>query len=142
MKLKDNLKTVRLSSTEAKMVDQFIEQNPAIDNFSSLARIAILDLIAKKGSITLRPLVQEEAGKKPSFLWDYDLGESQIREILSGPLEQRKWLVAKILEHAKFDEVWKYLTPRDVERDLPSLRLNPKTREHWAFAVKIWREMR
>lgn len=124
------------------MVDQFIEQNPAIDSFSSLARIAILDLIAKKGSITLRPLVQEEAAKKPSFLWDYDLGESQIREILAGPLEKRKWLVGKILEQAKFVEVWKYLTPRDVERDLPHLRLNPKTREHWEFAIRKWKEMR
>lgn len=139
MKNKGNLKTVRLSTKETTLIEQFLNQNPAIENFSALARIAILDLIAKNGTIPLRPIVTEPPAQRPSFLWDYDLSRGQIREILSGPLAQRKWLVARILEHASFDEIWDYLTPRDIERDLQSLRLLPKTREHWEYAIKRWR---
>lgn len=141
MKSKGNLKTVRLANKEMGSVGKFLETNPAIGNFSSLARIAILDFIAKHGSIPLRPIVEEKYVEKPSFIWDYDMSEGEIREILSGPIEKRKWLVARILEHAKFNEVWKYLTPRDIERDLPTLRLSQKTREHWEYALKRWRQI-
>jgi hypothetical protein len=140
MRLKGNLKTVRLGEKEIKLVEEFLGQNPSIENFSTLARIAILDFVAKKGTISIRPILDEEPKKRPSFLWDYDLSESQVKEILSGPLGKRKWLVAKILEHAKFDEIWKYLTVRDIERDLPFLRLPKKTKEHWQFAIKRWRK--
>lgn len=140
MKLKNYLKTVRITSVESNMVNQFLEQNPVIENFSSLARVAIMDLMAKKGSIALKPLVDEIPAQKPSFLWDYDLSEAQIHEILSGPLETRKWMVAKILEQALFHEIWQYLTLRDIKRDLPHLRLKPKTREHWEFALRTWNQ--
>lgn len=139
---KEILKTVRLSTREDAWTRKFIAGNPAIENFSALARIAILDLISKGGAIQLKPIVVEGEGakKRPSFLWDYDLTEGQIREILNGSLAKRRWLVAKILEHAKFNEVWKYLTPKDIERDLPSLRMNLKTKNHWEYAVKRWRK--
>lgn len=138
MKYKNNLKTVRLNAREVELTDQFLSQNLSIENFSTLARIAILDFISKKGSIQLRPIVEEEPQKKPSFLWDYDLTETQVREILSGSLEKRKWLVARILEHAKFNEVWKFLTIQDIRRDLPSLRLPQKIKEHWEYTMKRW----
>lgn len=141
MKNKGYLKTVRLSRKESDLVDSFLSQNQAIENFSTLARIAILDLISKKGSIPLRPIIEETPFRKPSFLWDYDISEGEIQEILSGPLEKRKWLVAKILEHANFEEVWKYLTPRSIERDLFALRLKRKTREHWEYAIKRWKRV-
>lgn len=140
MKNKHNLKTVRLSTRDSALVDRFLESNIAIENFSSLARIAILDLIAKRGSIPLKPIVEEDHDVKPSFIWEYDLSDNGVREILTQPLEKRKWLVAKILKHARFDEVWKYLSPRDIERDLPSLRLPQKTKDHWAYAIKRWKE--
>lgn len=142
MKGKEILKTVRLSIREDGWARKFIADNPVIENFSALARIAILDLVSRGGTIQLKPIVEEGKGakKRPSFLWDYDLSEGQIREILNGPLTKRRWLVAKILEHAKFNEVWKYLTPKDIDRDLPSLRMNPKVKSHWEYAVKRWRK--
>lgn len=141
MKNKNHLKTVRLSPKESDLVDKFLSENSAIESFSALARIAILDLIAKRGSIALRPIVEEEQGprSRPSFLWDYDLTEGQIREILNGPARQRLWLVARILEHARFEEVWRYLTPRETERDLPLLRMDEKLKDHWALALNRWR---
>lgn len=142
MKGKEILRTVRLSPKEDGWVRKFISNNPAIENFSVLARIAILDLVSRGGTIQLKPIVEEGKGakKRPSFLWDYDLTEGQIREILNGPLAKRRWLVAKILEHAKFDEVWKYLSLKDIERDLPSLRMNLRTKNHWEYAVNRWRK--
>lgn len=139
MKYKRELKTVRLAERESETIGRFLEQNPAIENFSALARIAIMDFMSKKGSIPLRPIVEEEPKKRPSFLWDYDLTESQVREMLSGPLEKRKWLVGRILEQARFDEIFKYLTLREIERDLPFLRLPKKLKDHWEYAIKRWK---
>lgn len=139
MNNKRNLKTVRLSTYEVGMVDKFLKQNPAIENFSALARIAILDIISKRGTIALNPIITESETRKPSFLWDYDINEGEIREILSGSLQERKWLIARILEHAAFDEIWKYLSLHDIERDLQHLRLPGKTKEHWEYALKRWR---
>lgn len=142
MRGKEVLKTVRLSQREDGLVQKFLKANPTIENFSSLARISILDLISKGGTIVLRPIVEEGKGQKvrPSFLWDYDLTEGQIREILGGPLDRRKWLLARILEHAKFGEIWKYLTLQEIERDLPSLRMNSGLKSHWEYAIKCWRK--
>lgn len=141
MKNKHNLKTVRLSAKESNLVVQFLAENPAIESFSALARIAILDFIVKRGSIPLRPIVEEEKASRgrPSFIWDYDLTEGQVREILSGPVRQRFWLVARILEHARFDEVWRFLTCREIERDIPGLRMDRKVKEHWKYALRRWK---
>jgi len=139
MKYKRDLKTVRLAERETRLISRFLQENPAIENFSALARLAILDFISKSGSIPLRPIVEEEPKARPSFLWDYDLTFGQIREILAGPLEKRKWLVARILEHAGFNEVFRYLTPREIERDLPHIRLPQKLKDHWEYAIRRWR---
>ena len=139
MNNKRELKTVRLAERESKIIGQFLEQNPAIENFSALARIAILDFVSKRGSIQLRPIVEDREEKRPSFIWDYDLTGSQIREILSGSQEKRRWLVGRILEHARFDEIFKYLTLREIEHDLPHLRLPKKLKDHWEYAIKRWK---
>lgn len=140
MKTKSNLKTVRLSQREIEQMEEFLAQNPAIENYSALARIAVLDFISKRGSIPVKPILCEEPRERPSFLWDYDLTEGEIREMLNGPLEKRRWLVGRILEHAKFDEIWKYLTPEEIGRDLPYVRLPEKTKRHWAYALGRWKK--
>ncbi len=141
MKNKGELKTVRFSRQEQQLLDRYLEENPAIGSFSALARIAILDFMAKSGSIPLRPILREEQRERPSFLWDYDMSEGQVREVLAGPVKQRLWLVARILEHAKLGEVFQYLTPAQIERDLPMLRLPSKIREHWEYAIRRWKSL-
>ena len=142
MKQRGQLKTIRMALHEAQLVERFLAENPAIENFSALARIAILDLISKRGSIHLRPIVREEASEKPSFLWDYDMTDGEIREALSGPPEKRRWLVARIIERAPLEEVWRYLTPEAIGRDLPHLRLPPKVKAHWEYSLRRWKEKR
>lgn len=139
MSYKRDLRTLRLTPQEGELFDRYLEQNPAIESFSALARIALFDFIAKRGSIPLHPIVEETGGERPSFLWDYDLSDGEIREALEGPAAKRRWLVARILEHARFEDVWRYLTPRQVERDLPYLRLPKKIKDHWEYALARWR---
>lgn len=136
---KNALKVIRLDKEESAKIDRFLELNTVFQNFSALARVALLDFITRKGSIELRPIVnRSEAELKKGFLWDYDLSDAEIREILSGPQKNRLWLVARILEHAKFEEVWDYLSIDDIRRDLPKLRMRPKLKKHWEYAIKRW----
>lgn len=73
------------------------------------------------------------------FLWDYDLTEKQTRSILRGNNEVEKlWLTARILTHAKFEDVWQYLTLGDITKVFPKLRLPPKTKQAWQRALNIW----
>lgn len=139
---KASVVTIRLSAKENRYIVDFLKENPFFEGFSSLARVALLDFMARKGSIKLKPVVSEDRPpkQKPSFLWDYDLSEGEIREILSSPFERRKWLVAKILEHAIFEEVWKYLTLEQIEKDLPRLRIPEKIKGHWQYAIEVWRK--
>lgn len=43
----------------------------------------------------------------PYFIWDYDLTEADVRRILRGEKGEftRRWLIARILESAHFDDV-------------------------------------
>ncbi|MEK7164045.1 MAG: hypothetical protein AAB768_02800 [Patescibacteria group bacterium] len=43
---------------------------------------------------------------RPYFLWDYNLSEDNVREILSGSNQTDKvWMLSRILESAKFDDI-------------------------------------
>lgn len=76
---------------------------------------------------------------KPYFLWDYDLTYKQIYDILQGSNEVEKlWLVARIMTHAKFEDIWKYLTVDDILKVFPKLRLTPKAKQDWQRALNIW----
>lgn len=140
MKTKEGLKTVRFSKEEQGYIDLYLKQNPAIESFSSLVRIALLDFIAKRGVIHLQPIVREKEDVRLSFIWGYDLSNGQVCEILAGPLKQRKWLVARILEYAKLEEVFRFLTLKQIEQDLPHLRLPEKIKKHWEYALKRWKK--
>ncbi len=80
---------------------------------------------------------------QPYFLWDYALSEEQVREILRGTNETEKiWMMSRILESAKFEDVWEYLTLREVRAYFPKLKLKPAIRDVWAFALEAWGEIR
>lgn len=132
MKLKSNLKTVRLTGSEERRISLFLDEHPYMKEFSTLVRAAIWEYLRNYPPPHL-PLTT------PRFLWEYNLTHGEIVEIISGPQKKRLWLVAKILEHAKWDEVWQYLDVRTIERDLPLLRLSPRTKRHWEDAIRIWK---
>jgi hypothetical protein len=130
MNYKVNMKTVRLTLEEDTAVQSYIKDHPYITTFSTLVRAALAEY--------LQPT--QEQKPPPSFLWDYDLSHGEILEVLRGPQKQRLWLVAKILEHGKWEEIWQYLTRRQIAADLPILRLPEKAKRHWEYALRRWRK--
>ena len=77
--------------------------------------------------------------QKPYFLWDYNLTDKQIRKILkSGNEYSRQWLIGRILESAKFEDVWKYLHIREVLEIFPTLKMRSQIKQVWEKAFKAW----
>lgn len=112
---------------------RLLEEHPHLSTFSNLVRASLVNFM-KRG-----PHGSPRDRQRPAFLWEYSLTPGEIQEILSGSRKKRLWLVAKILEHGKWEEIWDYLTVDQIEADLPYLRLATKTREHWRFALNRWR---
>ena len=53
--------------------------------------------------------------------------------------EPRKiWVMSRILEYARFDDVWRYITPPDLRQYFQRLHLRPQVREVWAHAIEVW----
>lgn len=76
---------------------------------------------------------------KPYFLWDYDLNENQVKKILHRGSDYEKcWLIARILEHAHFDDVFQYLTPKEVFAYFPKLKMRPVIKNYWQRALSAW----
>jgi hypothetical protein len=75
----------------------------------------------------------------PYFIWDYDLTESDVQDILQGKDEEQKfWLVARLLESARFEDVWKYISLDELREIFPFLQLKPQVRAAWEFALHVW----
>ena len=48
---------------------------------------------------------------RPYFLWDYDLTEEDVQTLLrTGDEQTRIWLASRILESARYADVWRYLS--------------------------------
>lgn len=74
------------------------------------------------------------------FFWDYDIGEEDVCRILRDgtPLE-KAWVITRILEYAKWDDIWRYLTLSDIRDNLEHLQFrHPQDRELWAYALARW----
>ena len=138
MEKKDYIQTLRLTEKEWGDINHFLKLNPLFDSFSSLARIALRSFLKQKNILETIPL-SERPKESPYFLWDYDLSEEQVQEMLATQsFDKKKWLIARILESARFEDVWKYLTLGDIQKALPHLRMNPKKKAYWSHAIKIW----
>jgi uncharacterized protein (DUF433 family) len=75
----------------------------------------------------------------PYFIWDYDLSEADIRAILRGEDEvQKAWLTARLLESARFEDVWQYISLAELRAIFPKLQLKPQVRAAWEFALHVW----
>lgn len=76
---------------------------------------------------------------RPYFIWDYNINERQIRAILRGNNETEKsWLIARILTHALFKDIWKYIRIKDIVRIFPKLRLPQKIKKSWQHTLGVW----
>ncbi|MBM3129704.1 MAG: hypothetical protein FJ009_13895 [Chloroflexi bacterium] len=79
--------------------------------------------------------------KRPYFIWDYDLTEEDVRAILRGDNEYEKiQMMVRILESARWSDIWRYLTLAEVMRYWPQLyrRMRREVRDVWAWALEEW----
>ncbi len=77
---------------------------------------------------------------RPYFFWDYEITEDEIRRILrSGNPVEKAWVITRILEYAKWDDIWRYLTIADIRENFEHLRFRrPQDHELWAYALDRW----
>jgi hypothetical protein len=77
--------------------------------------------------------------KSPYFIWDYDLSDADVRAILRGDDEEQKaWLVARLLESARYQDIWQYISLVELRTIFPMLQLKPQVRAAWEFAQQVW----
>jgi hypothetical protein len=77
---------------------------------------------------------------RPYFIWNADLTEEDVRRILAeGSDYSRVQLMSTILQVARFEDIWKYLSPRDVQKWFWQIRWrDADVREHWKHALTLW----
>jgi hypothetical protein len=76
---------------------------------------------------------------RPYFFWDYDITEDEIHDILRGDNEvERAWVITRILEYARWEDIWRYLTLDDVRKNFERLGLKTYLRDLWAYAIEVW----
>lgn len=46
--------------------------------------------------------------------------------------------MSRILESARYEDIWHYLTLRQVKEMFPLLRLKPSIRQVWEYALQVW----
>ena len=81
-----------------------------------------------------------EPGQRPYFFWDYEISDKEIQRILrDGTPSEKAWVISRILEYAKWDDIWHYLTLADIRHNFANLRFRrPQDRELWAYALDRW----
>jgi hypothetical protein len=93
----------------------------------------------------VRPLTTDltQSDLRPYFLWDEDTSVAELREVLSGPDEaDRLRLLGKMLREARDTDVWQFVTPAEVSRDLPALtRHLGRRRPFWEYVIGRWRAL-
>ena len=88
--------------------------------------------------------MDSQSSSRPYFIWDYDLTDKQIGDILNGSNETEKiWILGRILESAKLEDVWRYTSYRQVREMFPKLDEIYWGATFWAdgFMVKSAGEM-
>lgn len=81
-------------------------------------------------------------GDRLYFFWDYDIDEGDLRHILRhGTSTEKAWVITRILEYAKWDDIWRYVTLVDIRENLERLQFrHPQDRELWAYALDRWND--
>ena len=131
--------TIRFSRKEMEELTRYLRRNSYFDSLSSLGRVATMEFVRTKTALALQPALWQSGGKRPWFLWDYNLTEAQVQELLThAPFEQRKWLLGRMLERLGPEELVRYVSLEAVRHALPRLRLDEKVKRHWEEAIAIW----
>ena len=131
--------TIRFSRKEMGELERYLKRNAYFDSLSSLGRVATMEFVRTKTALALQPNLWQGGGKRPWFLWDYDLTEAQVQELLThAPFAERKWLLGRMLERLGPAEIVRYVSLEALQQALPHLRLEEKIRRHWEEAIAVW----
>ena len=81
-----------------------------------------------------------QSGQRLYFFWDYEIGNEEIHHILrDGAPSEKTWVISRILEYAKWDDIWRYLTVAEIRQNLENLQFRrSQDRELWAYALDRW----
>ena len=83
------------------------------------------------------PSTPEDWELRPYFIKDYDISWNDLREFIkSSKPAERAWAVARILDRARWSDIWRLIKPEDVERDLD--RLPRRLHDLWSGALDAW----
>lgn len=75
----------------------------------------------------------------PSFLWDYNLTKKEVKETLkNGNKYSRQILAARILEGAEYEDIWNYLTLKELTDIFLELPLKWEVKNAWEKAFSAW----
>lgn len=79
-----------------------------------------------------------DEGARPYFLWDTSMSLGDLREALRS--ENRVYWMARVMRDARYMDVWKLVSLRDVLEHWTELepRLG-RERERWRFLIEGWR---
>ena len=72
------------------------------------------------------------------YFWDYKLTASDLRAIFASknPIKKR-WALARLVESAPLEEIWKYITLDELRQEFPHLKLKQPVRRVWEKALKV-----
>ena len=81
-----------------------------------------------------------DAEGHPYFLWDTSMTLEEFQEGLRSPdLEVRAYLIGKLMRQAKPDDVFTFVSARQIRELWPRLeRYLGKTREFWTWLFEAW----
>jgi len=83
------------------------------------------------------PTTPAEWELRPYFINDYDISWRDLKGYLaSGDEYQRAWAVAKVLDGARWSDIWRLVTQEDVRAVLD--RLPRRLREMYTDALRAW----
>ena len=75
----------------------------------------------------------------PYFMWDYDLSDEDLHQILRGEDEQAKiWDMTRLLESARYEGVWNFISLEELLVIFPMLQRKPQVRAAWEYALSVW----
>ncbi|MGI8608554.1 MAG: hypothetical protein ACR2MY_04900 [Candidatus Dormibacteria bacterium] len=64
---------------------------------------------------------------RPYFLWDLDLSWSEFGILLKSPdPATRRWSMERLLNNARWSDIWSLVTPEEVRAELPFLNVRFK----------------
>lgn len=81
-----------------------------------------------------------DANGRPYFLWDEDLTIDSFRARLADPdIEVRAYYVGKLMRQAKPDDVFTFVTLREIKNLFPFLaRYLGRSRDFWTWLLGRW----